>query len=291
MPLIANRYDYDAVVVIGAARSGTRFLRSLIGSVPDFATVPFDSNHIWRIGNEHAVDDQLDAASLTPRRVNIIRRTLWRLAEGGAGARVLVEKTVSNALRLPYVASVFPRARVVHIVRDGRDAIESTYRMWMAPPDREGLARKLRSLPLRSVPYAAWYARNLLLGRLRGRGVNLWGVRYPGIASDLEHEPVQTVCARQWLSCVHAVEHAKREMPALRFLEVRYEDLIADAGQLERIAAFLNLDASGAEAVHGRYAAELQAGTGSRWQETFDPEIRRQLDQLIEPTRRKLGYC
>src|SRR5438034_8108962 len=96
MPLIANRYDYHAVVVIGAARSGTRFLRPLIGSVPDFATVPFDSNHIWRIGNEHAADDQLDAASLTPRRVNIIRRTLWRLAEGGAGARVLVEKTVSN---------------------------------------------------------------------------------------------------------------------------------------------------------------------------------------------------
>lgn len=287
----AKSYDYDAVVVIGAARSGTRFLRSLIGSVPDFATVPFDSNHVWRIGNERAEDDELDAASLTPRRAKIIRRTLWRLAEGSAGARVLVEKTVSNALRLPYVASVFPRARVVHIVRDGRDAIESTYRMWMAPPDRGGLVRKLRSLPARSLPYGAWYAGNLLLGRLRGRGVNLWGVRYSGIASDLERESVQTVCARQWLSCVRAVEQAKRQMPCLKFLDVRYEDLIADAGQLERIALFLDLDASAAQAIQGRYAVDLQAPTESRWQKTFDPDMRRQLDELIEPTRRNLGYC
>jgi len=287
----AKSYDYDAVVVIGAARSGTRFLRSLIGSVPDFATVPFDSNHVWRIGNERAEDDELDATALTAGRAQIIRRTLWRLADGGAGARVLVEKTVSNALRLPYVASVFPRARVVHIVRDGRDAIESTYRMWMAPPNREDLARKLRSLPARSMPYAAWYAGNLLLGRLRGRGVNLWGVRYSGIASDLEREPVETVCARQWLSCVRAVEQAKREMPCLKFLEVRYEDLIADAGQLERIAAFLDLDESATRAIHGKYAADLQAPTESRWQKTFDIETQRQLDRLIEPTRRKLGYC
>lgn len=121
--------------------------------------------------------------------------------------------------------------------------------------------------------------------------MNLWGVRYPGIASDMEQEPVETVCARQWLSCVEAVEQAKREMPAVKFLEVRYEDLIADAGQVERIAAFLDVDASAAQAIHRRYAADLQAPAESRWQKTFDPEIRRRLDPLIEPMRRRLGYC
>ena len=43
--------------------------------------------------------------------------------------------------------------------------------------------------------------------------------------------------------------------------------------------------------VHG-FASDYRLNwVGSRWQETFDPETRRHLDQLIEPTRRKLGYC
>ena len=37
------------------------------------------------------------------------------------GASMFVEKSPRNILRVPYVRAIFPEARIVHIVRDGRD--------------------------------------------------------------------------------------------------------------------------------------------------------------------------
>src|SRR5699024_6585477 len=100
---------------------------------------------------------------------------------GASNGGVLVEKTVSNALRPDFVERVLPGARYILLIRDGRDVVESSYRMWQAPADSSGMKRKLASLPPRALPYAVWYGVNLVAGKLRGRGVGIWGVRYEGI--------------------------------------------------------------------------------------------------------------
>lgn len=48
-----------------------------------------------------------------------------RLLESRAGGRTFVEKTPQHVLKLPFLIRRFPRARFVHVVRDGRDCFTS----------------------------------------------------------------------------------------------------------------------------------------------------------------------
>jgi len=154
--------------------------------------VPYDVNYVWRTGNESLPHDELDPATLTPARERRIRRTLMSLAKlppEGDTAK-LIEKTVSNGLRVPFIDSVFPDARYLHLVRDGRSVVESSLRLWKAPPDTGGLKRKLSDLPFSQYGYLFWFAANYLKGRMKGRsGGEVWGPRYRGILEDLDAHP------------------------------------------------------------------------------------------------------
>lgn len=280
------------IVILGAARSGTKFLRGVLASARGHVATPFDSNHIWRIGNASTADDELDPASISDRTARTIRDGLWKVAthDGATRGGVLVEKTVSNSLRPAFVDRVLPGARYVLLIRDGRDVVESTYRMWLEPPDTGGLKRKLVSLPLRAAPYAAWYGLNMAMGKLRGRGVGVWGVRYRGIAADLERLSVPEVCARQWQACVESSLAFAREMPASRFIQVRYEDLVADPSALDPVADFLQLGPAGRERLREELRRTIRAPERSRWTETFDESTREKVLGIIAPLQHQLGY-
>jgi hypothetical protein len=266
--------DYTSVVLLGAARSGTKFLRSVIAAPESFCATPFDSNHIWRVGNSRAAHDELDPASISESEARCIREALWKLACPSAGDRVrkvLVEKTVSNALRPAFVERVLPGSRYVVLLRDGRDVVESTYRMWM------------------SLPYAAWYAANMAAGKLRGRGVGIWGVRYRGIQQDLQRLTVPEVCAHQWVRCVTRSLEFASALASNRCATVRYESLAAAPAALTPLCEILGLDAP----ARARMAASLGATMrqqASRWETTFDPPTRERILSIIAPLQARLGY-
>ncbi len=232
------------VVVIGAARSGTKMLRDALAAATGAGQVPYDIGYVWRAGNESCPDDVLDPAAMDVRTRRFIRGYLDGFVAGSPPA--VVEKTVGNALRLPAVATVLPEASYVHLIRDGVDVIESAMRQWTAPPDLRYLAAKARSFPVRLVPrYGFKYARSLAgrRGRERGR-VGSWGLRYPGIDADLRATDLLTVCARQWRS---AVTLAQQDFERLRLpvIEIRYEQLVRDpSGQVSRVAEFTGLRTS-----------------------------------------------
>ena len=50
------------VIIIGAARSGTKYLRDVLATAPNAARVPYDINYIWRYGSESHPDDALPAS-------------------------------------------------------------------------------------------------------------------------------------------------------------------------------------------------------------------------------------
>src|SRR5699024_6004984 len=114
--------------------------RGVLAAPDNFYATPFDSNHVWRIGNANAPDDLLVPSSVEDSTARVIQDALWKLAapQGGAENSVLVEKTVSNTLRPDFVERVLPGARYILLIRDGRDVVESSYRMWNAPPDTGG---------------------------------------------------------------------------------------------------------------------------------------------------------
>lgn len=236
------------VIVLGAARSGTTLLRNLIAAHPAVGAVPFDVNHIWRIGNEHHIDDVLLPASATPEIARRIRDRLTALARRNVGiarwpdVRFIVEKTVGNALRPGFVDQVLPGALYVRIVRDPRRTIASTIAAWKAPPDIGYLVRKARYFGLGDIGYAAWYAANAIRGRIgHGRGLKVWGARYSGIRDDLESLDLETVCARQWLASATSIDRFFDKLPSDRGISVTYEGLTAEPADLARIWSLLGI--------------------------------------------------
>jgi hypothetical protein len=230
------------VVLLGAARSGTKLVRDSLALDTHIAKVPYDINYVWRFGNEDLDHDELDAASLTPA---IVARIRGHLAGFTGDRRFLVEKTVSNCLRVPFVAGVLPDARYVHLVRDGRDVAESVVRQWHAKPDWAAVARKARAFPLLRAPgYATRYAA-ATFRRATGRvnGQTIWGPRYAGMVADLAAEDLLTVCSRQWTRCVELAMEGLATVEPERVHTVRFEEFVCDPGTaLKQLGSFLEID-------------------------------------------------
>ncbi len=276
------------VVLIGAARSGTKYLRDVLNASGALARVPYDVNYIWRFGQKDLPHDHLDPATLTEKQRRFIRRELARLSKR-KGTEAILEKTVSNTLRVPFVEAVLPGARYVHLIRDGRDVTESAMRLWQAPPDWRALWTKLRALPLANLGYVAWFAKNFLRGRAKGRqGGSIWGPRFKGAAEMAKTAPLADICATQWAVSVETAHADLANIPSDRVFEIRYEDLVAGTEALEALIDWLGLP--DADAVLARHAAELRPPRPAKWCELPDTD-RSAITRITAPVLGRLGYC
>lgn len=234
------------LILIGAARSGTKLVRDLIAAHPDVAKVPYDITYIWRLGNEDVPHDELPVELLTPQ---IKRRIQRRIDAFRSGAPQIIEKTVENCLRVLYVYAVFPDAFFLHLVRDGRDVVESAYRQWTAPPDWGHIIRKASTFPLgEAFGYAYSYAGNSFR-RLMARNIAstsiTWGPRYEGIDEDKACKELLEVCAIQWARSVEKALSGLRSLPSDQVFTIHYEQFVQSPhDHLKHIAQFVGIDPS-----------------------------------------------
>ena len=278
------------LILISAARSGSKLLRDLLGASPACAVVPFDVNFVWRHGNEDNCDDVLPAEAAGPRQTKYIRQTIPRLAGVRARGddRLIVEKTVSNSLRVPFVARVFPDARYVYLVRDGRAVAESTRRVWHEPTERGYLLSKLRYFPLSDFRYALWYLRNWWKGRSKDSRAMIWGPRYPGIERDLALLELLEVCARQWAVCNELARAGLDQLGGRQVFELRYEDLVDGDERLAELCAFAGIEDSAPVLAARRRLVE--PGYRDRWRTALSNEEQGRLESIIGPQLRTMGY-
>lgn len=229
------------ILIIGAARSGTKLVRDCIAAHPDLRAIPYDINYVWRFGNEDVRHDELDPERATSAVVKRVRRYFRRYARD---RHMIVEKTVSNALRIPFVDQVFPDARYVHLIRDGRDVIASSYLQWQAPADWSYVARKALRYPFLQAPrYAARQLVNLVSRAGVGGRPKTWGPRYHGIDADLRDKTILEVCAIQWERCVRAASRDLQSIPPSRVHLVHYADFVSDPiRHLQEFAVSFGID-------------------------------------------------
>jgi hypothetical protein len=116
--------DERIVFVFGSPRSGTTFLAGAIGSLDGFV----DLGEVNPL--KAAIPD------VTPRDVRAILDRVRRF--GLVGSRRAVEQTPETAFVLTAVAQAFPRATLVHAVRDGRDVVCSLLERGWLSAERTG---------------------------------------------------------------------------------------------------------------------------------------------------------
>lgn len=173
------------VFIVSSPRSGSTLLFETLSAAPGVYTIGDESHQLIEgipgLAPGHGGHDsnRLLAADATPQVMARLReRFLENLrdrdgrAAGKASVRML-EKTPKNALRIPFLAAVFPQARFIFLHRDPRQVLGSMIDGWqsgrfvMYPnlPDWQGLPwsflltpnwRELSGLPLGEVVARQW---------------------------------------------------------------------------------------------------------------------------------------
>jgi hypothetical protein len=253
--------------VVGCARSGTSILGELIAAHPSVKYV-FEATKVWEsIGRRADGSHRLTHADASWRVRPRIRRQFARYHGPCEAGGLVVEKCPRNTLRIPFLHRVFPEARFIHIIRDGRDVACS-----LVPGLASGRWQHLRPPDWRQIE-----------------------ARCQGAAR----------CAMAWRSIVELAMNDLREVPHLEVRYERL--VRDPAGTARAILAYLGLAESSEvfEFAHriqdqtaGSYQAQFQvqwfrndhSARLGRWRENLSLSELRQVHELIGPLLERLGY-
>ena len=145
-------------------------------------------------------------AAGTEREQQALRSAFSSIREASGGA-VFLNKRIGNNRRIPFLASAFPEARFVAIVRDGR-----------------GVALSLSKVD--------WWE----------RGIMPWFGGTPARWVDEGRDPWEA-CARNWVEDLDAIDRGLAGVADDRVLHASYESFVeAPLDVLHRIAGFAGLD-------------------------------------------------
>jgi hypothetical protein len=273
------------IVILGAPRSGTSLLASVIGAHPDVAVVG-EPRLVWRYGNDTR-SDELGPEHATPAVVRHIHRS-FELALAREGASRLVEKTPANAVRPRFVDAVFPDARFVHITRNGWAAIPSMQAFWERRGkglDAKQVAKLRRRLQEARPSQMRFYAAELLRRVAPGRHVPLYGPRLAGLQEVADEHGRLVASAMQWRTCVDRTAVFGRSLPPGRYMELHVESLRPeDIGQ---IIDFCGLPEC--SDVLERFRLEYRVEAATRQRQLNDDE-RTLVAPYVLPTNAWLGY-
>jgi hypothetical protein len=134
----------DPIFVVGAARSGTTWVYDILTAHPEVAGV-YES---WLFTKDkgfgalftpaHWPQHQSGLGRLLEREELLahVRDAAARIMAHALkpGHRFLVEKSPSHLFAMPLVSEIFPGARFIHVLRDGRDvciSVRAAARSWM----------------------------------------------------------------------------------------------------------------------------------------------------------------
>src|SRR4051794_30654743 len=140
--------------LVGARRSGTNWLQRILAAHPDVVVVPPET-HVFNLGIkplaerfQHANPGSLMMGTMFVEREGFVQgvRTLLdrafadNLDRLGGDARYVLERTPWHVYDLELIAEVYPGARVIHIIRDGRAVARSLRAMEWGPATIEEAA-------------------------------------------------------------------------------------------------------------------------------------------------------
>ncbi len=272
-PKMNNIGDKEFLFVVGAPRSGTTWLHHMLSEHPsivgmDNELTVFSYLHLWeaRFKREKSHSDQghwkqgaplLYSEEEFDQGLRIIAHDAYgRLFASHPEATHIIDKHPAYALRLPLICRLFPRCKVLHIIRDGREVAVSM----ISAKKRIGFGS----------------------GEIKG-------------------------ASRDWAQHVRAASASGVALGPGRYMEVRYEDLMARPGPLlKMIFEFAGLPLAANEI--DRIAREnsinnKQVSSGNAevntlrgipdaiWKTKLSLEERWTMDRMVGDLLRSLGYA
>ena len=288
--LSKNEID-SPVIIIGAGRSGTNILRDLLVSHSGYVTWPCDEiNYIWRHGNRDFHTDQFSRSMANPIIKKYVRQQFASIGKKCPSATI-VEKTCANSLRCGFVHEIFPNARFVQIIRDGRDVAASAALRWNAKLDIPYLLKKVRFVPWNDLPFYGFkYIKARVFRLISGKKrLSTWGPRFNGMEDAFLNHELPVGCAIQWRQCVLSSLAQLDELPDSQVLTLRYESFVNEpVEELHRVFQFLKTDVSNQQVLE--MAANVSNRSVGKWQKQLTETQIKAIHQVAGDCLSQLGY-
>ncbi|MDY6904772.1 MAG: sulfotransferase [Thermodesulfobacteriota bacterium] len=296
--------------IVGSPRSGTTILGKILDGHDNIAQW-YEPYFIWDKKFRNARDDVRSAMDCTPAISRYIYNK-FRKYKKRRGCRVVIDKSPRNSLKIPFIRHIFPNAKFVHIIRDGRDATLSIHKEWqrrMSIVEGQGREKKfnyreafktitkwLERQPFIDDKMRALYFEtrgNIFnktrhLNRLRWNGEVGWGPQFADWKDAKQRYTLLQFNAMQWERCVSSILQHWDDIPEANRLQFRYEDMLT---QPERIFVDLMnfLDVSVDEAFF-QFLPTLKVNNFNKWQTAFAPPEIEEIKPILTPMLQQLGY-
>jgi Sulfotransferase family len=257
----------NPVFIIGCARSGTTFLTSLLSLHRDVdnwseANEIWDpGGHPWHLSHRETLPLVFDPVSFTnrwwrdaqPRQKQL--RAIFGAYQWLSRKPYFLNKAPSNTFRIPNLLRMFPEARFIHLVRDGRAvgysyALKEYVKMQEAPDS------------------------------------------YQAMGLQISFEDLAVQLGTFWKKNIEEVDRQNEALELTRkgiLIELTYEELCNNTGEvLSRICRYLGLETS-------RFAPalkqELRVTTrNQKWQQALDAHLITRMVTAMEPVLTAKGY-
>ena len=285
------------VFIIAAARSGTKMLRAALARSSELVDIPYDIDYIWKYRNYDIPHDELTPEHITPEVESFIKKQFAKLLARSKARRVL-EKSVSNSLRVGFVRAIFPEGKIVHLFRDGRDVAADARLCWQASmisdqiQSKSELFRKIVNFPIvAAFPYLLTYLRSYLQKAVTSRKhIDCWGPVFDGVNEAIQRYSLVEVCGMQWdRSIMRSLEGLEKLKEDEDYINVRYEDLVSNpVFELTRLCEFLEIRDVEPILDYGR--SNITSKYVGFWKTALSREEILQLMPHIENNLKKLGY-
>lgn len=224
-----TRFDRP-VFIVSSPRSGSTLLYETLAKVPRLYTIGGESHALIEgipalhpgareFSSNRLTADDASAAVAAELRAGMDQELRDRDGAAPPGGRIRVlEKTPKNALRIPFLARVFPEARFVYLHRDVRETLASMIEAWQSG--------RFRTYPM-----------------LPGWNGLPWSLLLVPGWPELIDKPLEQVVAKQWETTTRVLLDDLEALPPDRWISVGYAEFVADPqAQISRLCRFLDLD-------------------------------------------------
>ena len=230
MPGPVQRRVERPIIVVSSPRSGSSLLFETLARSPSLSSIGGESHQLiesipaLRPDQRGWPSNQLRASDATPEvaqslhdlfRVNARDRNRQKPPRGPVR---LLEKTPKNALRVPFLAEVFPDATFVYLYRDPRETISSMLDAW-----KSGRFVTYPDLPDWDGPP--------------------WSLLLPPGWRDLIGKPLAEVVVDQWVTTTTTLLDDLEALGPDRWCVASYDRLVADpAAEIAQLCAHLDVE-------------------------------------------------